>query len=109
MDTTYYKKTDLLNWETGKIKGFSGKDLINLKNGALKMVKVEPFSTYPIHLHPDKTEFIYVLEGNPQIIIDEEKFLGQRSDFFILPSAINHSIENQTSKECVLLVGAINN
>lgn len=109
MDTKYYKKTDLMSWETGKIKGFSGKDLINLKNGALKIVKVNPSSTYPKHLHPDKTEFIYVLEGNPQITIGEEKFLGERSDFFILPSVVNHSIENHTSKECLLLVGAINN
>ena len=42
-----YKKTDLMDWETGKIKGFSGKNLIDVKNGGLKMVKVDSYATYP--------------------------------------------------------------
>ena len=31
-----YKKTNIIDWEIGKIKGFSGKNLINLKKGGLK-------------------------------------------------------------------------
>ena len=50
-----------MDWEIGKVKGFSGKNLINLENGGLKKVKVDSSSTYPSHLHPNKTEFIYFL------------------------------------------------
>ena len=104
-----YKKTNLLEWVSGKVKGFSGKNLIELENGGLKMVKVDSFSSYPTHLHTKKTEFIYVLEGTPTITIDNESYNGEKSDFFILPHSIKHSIENSTDSECLLLVGAIKN
>ncbi len=100
-------KTESLEWETGKVKGFCGKNLINLENGGLKIVKVAAQSTYPTHLHPEKTEYIYVLEGNPKITIGEMNYNGEKGDFFILPNGIKHSIENNTDEECQLLVGAI--
>tara|TARA_B110001452_G_scaffold255485_1_gene247979 strand:- start:108 stop:236 length:129 start_codon:yes stop_codon:yes gene_type:complete len=31
-----YKKTNIIDWEIGKIEGFSGKNLINLEKGGLK-------------------------------------------------------------------------
>ena len=43
-----------LNWEFGKT-------LLDKENGGLKLVKVIPLVNYPIHQHPNKTEFIYVL------------------------------------------------
>jgi len=104
-----YKKTDLMDWETGKVEGFRGKNLIDLENGGLKMVKVDSFATYPSHLHPNKTEFIYVLEGSPKITIGENNYNGEKGDFFILPNSIKHSIANPVDSECLLLVGAINN
>lgn len=102
-----YKKTDSLEWETGKVKGFKGKELIDLNNGGLKMVKVDPFATYPSHIHPDKTEYAYVLEGNPKITIGEVVYHGAKGDFFVFPKSITHSIDNPLDKECLLLVGAI--
>ncbi|MBL4888283.1 MAG: cupin domain-containing protein [Flavobacteriaceae bacterium] len=104
-----YKKTDLMDWKTGKVKGFSGKNLIDMENGGLKMVKVDSLATYPSHLHPKKTEFIYVLEGSPKIAIGENEYNGEKGDFFILPNLIKHSIANPVDSECLLLVGAINN
>jgi quercetin dioxygenase-like cupin family protein len=104
-----YKKTDLMDWVSGKIKGFSGKNLIELEKGGLKMVKVDSFSSHPSHLHMNKTEYIYVLEGTPKITIDDKNYNGEKSDFFILPHSIKHSIANPVDSECLLLVGAINN
>jgi len=104
-----YKNPELMDWTSGKVKGFSGKSLIDLKNGGLKMIKVDPFATYPSHLHPNKTEFIYVLEGSPKITIGENNYNGVKGDFFILPDSIKHSIANSTESECLLLVGGINN
>ena len=94
-----YKKTNQLKWVSGKVKGFAGRDLIDLDNGGLKMVKVDAFAEYPIHLHPDKTEYIFVLEGTPQIEIGPNTYSGEKGDFFILPKAINHSIKNLTDLE----------
>ncbi len=102
-------KPNALEWTQGKVKGFSGKNLITMGNGGLKLVKVEAHANYPIHLHPNKTEHIYVLEGEPTITIGTEKFQGEKDDFFILPHSISHSIENNTSTECLLLVGQLVN
>lgn len=47
------------------MKGFAGKELISLDAGGLKLIKIEPHANYPEHLHPDKTEYAYTLEGQP--------------------------------------------
>lgn len=104
-----YNKTALLDWIPGKVKGFESKNLIEMENGGLKKVKVDSFATYPSHLHPEKTEYIYVLEGRPRITIGDEIYNGEKGDFFILPNAIKHSIANPFDSECLLLVGAIKN
>ncbi len=98
-----------LNWVSGKVKGFSGKELISLTNGGLKLIKIAPFATYPEHIHPDKTEYAYVLEGVPEFIINSETHIGKTDDFFIFPFNTKHAIKNNTNSECILLIGAIQN
>lgn len=102
-----YKDTNQLNFESGKVNGFQGQNLIELENGGLKKVKVDAFATYPMHQHPGKTEFIYVLKGQPKIIIGDKIYMGKPDDFFTLPKSIMHAIENPNQDECLLLVGAI--
>lgn len=104
-----YIKPNLLHWENTKINGFASKHLIDMPNGGLKLIKVEPNSVYPLHNHPDKTEFIYVLEGRPEIIIGDQLHQGEQEDFFILPHSMIHSIKNNSDAHCILLVGAIKN
>ncbi len=101
------KKVKSMDWVSGKVKGFQGKSLIEMENGSLKMIKVAPFATYPDHLHPNKTEYAFVLKGKLKITIDNEVYNGQKDDFFIFPNAIKHRIENPFDEECLLLIGAI--
>ena len=98
-----------LDWNEGTVKGFFGKELILLENGGLKLIKVAPFASYPEHIHPDKTEYAYVLTGNPEIMINLEVSLGKKGDFFIFPSNTKHAIQNKTNSECILLIGSIKN
>ena len=100
-------KRDSMEWKEGKVKGFFGQDLLSEKNGSVKLVKVEANASYPVHQHPDKTEYVFVVEGFPSIIINNEKQIGEKGDFFTLPKGIMHSIENNSEKECVLLVGSV--
>ena len=105
-----YKITqEVLEWNTGNVKGFSGKEFINLSNGAVKLVKIEPMSEYPEHLHPDKTEYAYVMEGNPEFVINDQSFTGKSGDFFIFPSNIKHAIKNNAVLESIVLIGSIQN
>lgn len=98
---------DLLEWTSGKVDGFTGKGLLELKNGSLKMVKVAPFGKYPIHIHPDKTEYAYVIQGHPKFTIGTADFIGDEGDFFIFPASIKHGIQNPSKSEAILLVGSI--
>lgn len=66
-------------------------------------------SVYPEHLHPDKTEYAYVVSGNPEFSIDNEYFIGKSGDFFIFPCNVKHSIKSNTVVECLVLIGFINN
>lgn len=102
-------KYDLLPWTSGKVEGFSGKNLLDITNGGVKIVKITPFAKYPIHIHPDKTEFAYVIKGDLKMIIGDETLDGKEGDFFVFPNAIKHSIESHSKAESLLLVGAIKN
>jgi quercetin dioxygenase-like cupin family protein len=95
-----------LKWTSGKVKGFCAKELIHLENGSLKLIKIDPFAIYPEHMHPDKNEYVYVLEGNPEFAIDNELYKGRPGDFFIFPQKTNHNISNPTELNCTILVGA---
>ena len=61
------------------------------------------------HIHPNKTEYIYVLKESPKITIGGETYNGEKDDIFILPNSIEHSIANPFNSECLLLIGAIDN
>lgn len=100
-------KPENLLWEPTKIQGFSSKQLIEQSNGGLKLIKIEPASSYPLHHHPDKTEYIYVLEGTPEIVIGKDTHQGNEGEFFILPQAMSHAINNTSNNTCTLLIGAI--
>lgn len=102
-------KSGLLDWTTGKVKGFYGKDFVNLEKGSVKLVKIDPFALYPVHVHPDKTEYAYVIEGNPEFEIEDQHYSSEPGDFFIFPIALKHAIKNKTDVECLLLIGAIKN
>ena len=105
--TTNHLITDNLEWTKSNVEGFTSKSLLNLSNGSLKLSKVEPNCKYPIHKRSEKTEFIYILGGSPTISIGSNVYTGYTNEFFTLPFNIDHSIENLTNKECILLVGAI--
>lgn len=89
------------------MKNFFGKDLLMLDNGTVKLVKVAPAATYPEHLHPDKTEYVYVLEGHPHFKIGPEEFSAGPNEFYTFPARVKHAILNKTDQTCVLLVGGI--
>jgi len=102
-------KPDTLSWSAGKVKGFHGKEFINLEKGSVKLVKIDPLATFPEHLHPEKTEYAFVIEGTPEFMIDNESYYSEAGDFFIFPTGKKHEIKNNTNETCILLIGSIKN
>ncbi|KYG75496.1 cupin domain-containing protein [Roseivirga echinicomitans] len=102
-------KINALEYTEGKVKGFAGSPLLELKNGAVKMVKVAAHSEYPKHVHPQKTEYAFVVEGTPEFEIDDNTYQCQPGEFYVFPTQAKHKIVNKGDGECVLLIGSINN
>lgn len=96
-----------LQWETSKVEGISSKDLLGHHNGSFKMIRLKPNSVYPVHHHPKKTEFVYVLYGTLEATIGEEQLIGNEGAFFQFPVGVKHGLKNIDEEETVLLVGAI--
>ena len=102
-------KPDTHNWSEGKVKGFHGKEFINLEKGSVKLVKIDSLAIFPEHLHPEKTEYAFVIEGTPEFMIDNESYKSEVGDFFIFPVGKKHEIKNNTNETCILLIGSIKN
>ena len=61
-----------------------------------------PSGTFvPPHIHPTQDEFIYMLEGRLDFVLDGKEFIGTSGDLIRLPMNIPHGIFNkqeQTAK-----------
>ena len=107
MNKNYFVDHKKTEWIKGKIEGFSGKDLLSINNGGVKLVRVSPESSYPVHTHPDKTEFMYLLEGKLNCFVDNEEFDCNSGDFIVFPEGMEHGIRNLTNEEALAIIGNI--
>jgi len=105
-DKNYFQIDELVCHE-GKVKGFYGADLLNLAQGGIKIVKVAAKANYPVHIHPDKTEFVYLINGSVNCYIESEQYNLNPGNFAVFPLGVTHKIENPTNFEATLLIGNI--
>jgi len=78
-------KIDINSSEIRLSKSFLGKEYLQLNNGSVKIVKVEPKAFYPIHVHPNKTEYAFVVIGNPEFLIGDKTYFSNAGVLFISP------------------------
>ncbi|MGH9810776.1 MAG: cupin domain-containing protein, partial [Terriglobia bacterium] len=57
-----------------------------------------PGTFVPPHIHPDQDEFIYMLEGRFDLVIDGRGFVATAGDLIRLPMQIPHGIFNKTDQ-----------
>jgi quercetin dioxygenase-like cupin family protein len=98
--------THKIDWESMPVRGFEGKPLMEHLNGSLKIVKIQPGSNYPLHQHPDKTEFAYVIDGILEATIGDTTFTGKNGYFYQFPVGIKHALNNPTERETIVLIGS---
>jgi quercetin dioxygenase-like cupin family protein len=96
-----------IDWESMPVKGFEGKPLIDHKSGGLKMVRIQPGCEFPLHQHPNKTEFAFVLEGTLEAAIGEKTYTGHKGTFYQFPVGMNHRLKNPADHETIVLIGAL--
>ncbi len=66
-----------------------------------------PAGTFvPPHIHPTQDEFIYLLEGRLDLILDGRDFVANAGDTIRLPMGIAHGIFNKSEQtaKCVFWV-----
>ena len=52
----------------------------------------------PPHIHPDQDEFLYILEGRFDFILNDEEAIGEPGDLITLPRGIPHGIFNKSDQ-----------
>jgi quercetin dioxygenase-like cupin family protein len=55
-----------------------------------------PGTFVPPHIHPDQDEFLYILEGRFNFLLDGQELIGEPGDLVKLPRGIPHGIFNKT-------------
>ena len=57
-----------------------------------------PGTFVPPHIHPTQDEFIYMLEGRLDLVLDGKDFVATAGDLIRLPMTIPHGIFNKTDQ-----------
>ena len=57
-----------------------------------------PESFVPLHVHPTQDEFIYMLEGKLEFVLDKKNIAAGPGDLVSLPLGVPHSIHNNSGR-----------
>ena len=58
----------------------------------------EPGQFVPVHVHPTQDEFVYMLEGRMDALIDGKEFVATAGDLIRLPMGIPHGLFNKSDQ-----------
>ena len=75
-------------------------------NGSLSFFEQTGFTPMggpPLHIHPHQDEYFYVLEGEYQFQVDQDRYRLSPGDTIFLPRNIQHSFIQLTEKARVLV------
>ncbi len=75
--------------------------------GTAKLFRLEPGAAYPLHQHPDRSEYAYVLAGEPVLFDGETHHACRSGNVVTFPANTPHSLANPGTTEVLLFVGAI--
>ncbi len=65
----------------------------------------EPGQVQAPHVHADETKFYFVVEGEGEFWLGEERFAVSAGDVIWAPAGIIHGVKNESAQRLVLLVG----
>lgn len=72
-------------------------------SGTIKFLKFKPGAVYPMHYHPDRFEWIYVLEGSLETEIEGERKVMKKGEFRAFPVMVKHSLHAGKSGSTVII------
>ena len=67
----------------------------------------DPGQFVPVHIHPTQDEFIYILEGRLDAVLDGRDYAASPGDLLRLPMGIPHGLFNKSEQPMKCLFWAI--
>ncbi len=89
----------------GRIKRKLG-DFFGLTNFGVNLTELAPGGMSSVrHYHSKQDEFIFILQGSPTLVLDEEEYTMQPGDCYGFPAGVPvaHHLENRTDAPVVYL------
>ncbi|TAM58579.1 cupin domain-containing protein [bacterium] len=96
-----------LAWEPTSVAGYEQKWLVKRDGGTYKLIRIQPGARFPLHRHPDRTEYAYVLEGVLEATIEGRTFRIAPHGFAEIPAGVEHGLYNPGPAPTIAQVGAI--
>ncbi|MCL6562497.1 MAG: cupin domain-containing protein [Firmicutes bacterium] len=99
-------RTSELPWEPAPVEGVSWQLLQEVPQGTIKRFRLQPGASYPVHHHPDRSEWVYTVVGTLTVTLGSTVQELQPGDFAWIPVGLAHGLGNQTDEVVEFLVGA---
>lgn len=93
-------------WEPAPVEGVSWQLLKDVPEGTIKRFRLQAGATYPLHHHPDRSEWVYLVEGTLTLTLGSAVQELHPGDFAWIPARLPHGLGNQTGDLVEFLVGA---
>ena len=75
----------------------------NEKNYKLKRLEVKPGKRLSYQYHKKRSETWIIIQGNPLIILNENKKIFKEGETVIIPCGVKHRIENNEDKDVIII------
>lgn len=78
-----------------------------LKNAAINLVRIAPGErAFPLHRHHGEEEWVYIIDGAGDVVLDDHTHPVGPGDFAVFPAAgAAHAVRNTGTVEMVCLMG----
>lgn len=81
---------------------FSPKIIGEVNDQYIKVVKIKG-QEVPWHIHENEDELFYIVEGSLLMEIEnQENFILQKGDFYVVKKGINHRVSSE--EECLIML-----
>jgi mannose-6-phosphate isomerase-like protein (cupin superfamily) len=91
--------------DEGLICNLISRDLSGSIDLNVSWSKMLPGQHHLCHHHPDASEFIVILKGNPLMHLGHKQFRGTPGDGIYIPYDVIHGVTNDTDEVCEMIVG----
>lgn len=102
-----YELSDPLEFERDKVrwKELVSKELTGSRDLWLAVVELDAGQEHLMHCHPDVSQFYFVLEGQGEFVVGDERIAGSPGSAIYIAAGTWHGFRNPGPEKLVLVEG----